>query len=93
MSVVAAGPQAYLGYVEQAALVIHPAPFVVQVDITALQVLSDVNVTGSKAHVKGIQVVVATFHPQVNEVDPANGVLLHSVGVLKLPQVVGFYLH
>lgn len=47
VSVVAAGPQAYLEYVEQAPLVTHPAPVVVQVEIIALQAVSVVNVTGS----------------------------------------------
>ena len=32
-SVVAAGPQAYFGYVEQAPFVMHPAPLVVHVEI------------------------------------------------------------
>ena len=93
MSVVAAGPQAYLGYVEQAPLVIHPAPFVVQVEMTALQVLSDVNVTGSKAQVNGTQSVVAAFQAQVNVVEPVKGVLLHSEAVVKPPQVEGLVLH
>ena len=61
--------------------------------MTALQVLSDVNVTGSRAHVKGTQVVVEAFQAQVKVVDPANGVLLHSDAVEKPPQVVGFVLH
>ena len=92
MSVVAAGPQAYLGYVEQAALVTHPAPLVVQVEIIALHVLSVVNVTGSKAHVNGTHVVAAAFQAQVNVVFPTNGVLLHSDAVFNSPQVEGFYL-
>ena len=72
---------------------IHPAPLVVQVEMTALQVLSDVNVTGSKAHVNGTQVVVAAFQAQVNVVEPVNGVLLHSDAVEKTPQVEGLVLH
>ena len=71
----------------------HPAPLVVQVEITALQVLSDVNVTGSKAQVNGSHVVVAAFQAQVNVVDPPKGVLLHSDAFIKPPQVVGFDLH
>ena len=71
----------------------HPALLVVHVEMTALQALSDVNVTGSKAQVNGTHVVVAAFHAQVNVVDPANGVLLHSDAVVKLPQVDGFVLH
>ena len=65
MSVVAAGPQAYLGYEEQAPFVMHPAPFVVQVEIIVLQAPSVINVTGSKAHVKETQVVVAAFQAHV----------------------------
>ena len=71
----------------------HPAPFVVQVEITALQAPSVVNVTGSKAHVNGTQVVEAAFQAQVNVVDPVNGVLLHSDAVVKPPQVEGLVLH
>ena len=93
VSVVAAGPQAYLGYVEQAPLVMHPAPLVVQVDITALQVLSVVKVTGSKAHVNGTHADVEAFQPQVNVVDPVNGVLLHSDAVVNPPHVDGLVLH
>ena len=71
----------------------QPAPFVVQVEITALQDESDVSVTGRRAHVKGTQVVVEAFHPQVNVEEPAMGVLLHSEAVVKPPQVKGFVLH
>ena len=70
----------------------HPAPLVVQVEMIALQILSEVNVTGNKAQVNGIHVEVTTFQAQVNYNDAANGVLLHSVGVLKPPQVDGFCL-
>ena len=49
MSVVAATPQAHLLYVEQAPLVTHPAPLVVQLLKIELQALSDVNETGSKS--------------------------------------------
>ena len=71
----------------------HPAPLVVHVEITALQALSVVNVTGSNAHVNGTHVVVAAFQAQVNVVDPVNGVLLHSDAVVKPPQVEGLVLH
>ena len=71
----------------------HPAPFVVQVEITALQAESVVSVTGSKAQVNGTQVVDAAFHAQVNVVDPVNGVLLHSDAVVKPPHVEGLVLH
>ena len=71
----------------------HPAPLVVQVEITALQVLSDVNVTGSKAQVNGTHVVVAAFQAHVKVVDPTKGVLLHSDAFNKPPQVVGLDLH
>ena len=80
-------------YVEHAALVTHPAPFVVQVEMTALHPESVVSVTGSNAQVNGTQVVVAAFHAQVNVVDPVNGVLLHSDAVVKPPQVEGLVLH
>ena len=71
----------------------HPAPLVVHVEITALQVLSDVNVTGSKAQVNGPQVVVAAFQAQVKAVYPVKGVLLHSDAVVKPAHVEGFVLH
>ena len=71
----------------------QPAPVDVQVEIIALQALSVVNVTGSKAQVKGMQLVVAAFHAHVSVVEPANGVLLHSDALLKPPQVEGFVLH
>ena len=71
----------------------HPTPFVVQVEMIALQVLSVVNVIGSKAQVYGTQVVVAAFQAQVKVVDLAKGVLLHSEAFNKPPQVVGFDLH
>lgn len=61
----AAGPQASLGYVEQAPFVMHPAPLVVQVEMIALQAPSVINVTGSKAQVKETQVVEAAFQAQV----------------------------
>ena len=70
----------------------HPAPFVVQVEITALQPESVVSVTGSNAHVNGTHVVVAAFHAQVIAVEPVNGVLLHSDAVVKPPQVDGLDL-
>ena len=93
MSVVAAGPQAYLEYVEHAPLVTHPAPLVVQVDITVLQAASVVKLTGNKAQVKGTQVVVTASHAQVNAIEPDNGVLLQSDAVVNSPQVEGFVLH
>ena len=61
----AAEPQAYLGYVEQAPFVMHPAPFVVQVEIIVLQAPSVVKVTGNKAQVKETQVVEAAFQAHV----------------------------
>ena len=61
--------------------------------MTALQVPSVVNVTGSKAQVNGTQVVVEAFQAQVNVVEPVKGVLLHSDAVVKPPQVDGFVLH
>ena len=71
----------------------HPAPLVVQVEITALQAPSVVNVTGSNAQVRGIQVVVAALQAHVGDVYPTNGVLLHSEAVVNPPQVDGFVLH
>ena len=65
MSVVAAGPQACLGYVEQAPFVTHPAPLVVQVEIIELQAPSVISVTGSKAQVKGTHVVKEAFQAHV----------------------------
>ena len=65
MSVVDAGPQANLGYDEQAPFVMHPAPFVVQVEIIAPQAPSVINVTGSNAQVKGTQVVEAALQAHV----------------------------
>ena len=93
VSVVAAGPHADLEYVEHAPLVTHPAPLVVHVEITALQALSEVKVTGSNAQVKGIQVVVEAFQAQFNAVDPVKGVLLQSDAVVKPPHVDGLVLH
>ena len=71
----------------------HPAPVVVQVEITALQALSDVNVTGSYEQVEGIQVVVEASHEHVGIVAPIIGVLLQSDAVLNSPHVDGFVLH
>ena len=71
----------------------HPAPVVVQVEITALQALSDVNVIGSNAQVKGIQVVVETSQAQVGVVAPIIGILLHSDAVVNPPQEAGLVLH
>ena len=70
----------------------HPAPLVVQVEITELQAESVVSVTGSNAHVNGTHVVVEAIHPHVNNVDPAKGVLLHSDAVVKPPQFDVFVL-
>ena len=78
MSVVAAGPQAYFGYVEQASFVMHPAPLVVQVGIIALQSSSVINLADSKAQVKGIHFFEAASQAQDIFVDPSSGVLLHS---------------
>ena len=77
VSVVAAGPQATLLYVEQAAFVTHPLPFVVQVEIAAEQAESVVSVTGNRAQVRGPQVDEAWFQAQVTVVDPEIGTLLH----------------
>ena len=54
VSVVVAGPQASLVYVEQAPLVTQPALLVVQVEMTAEQAESDVSVTGNRMQVKEI---------------------------------------
>ena len=89
----AAGPQADLGYIEQAPFVMHPAPLVVQVEIIALQAPSVVNVTGSKAQFKGTQVVEAAFQAHVIYDEPSNGILLHSDAVEKPAQVEGLVLH
>ena len=51
----------------------HPAPFVVQVEITVLQALSDVKVAGSKSQVTGIHVDVEVFQAQVYVIDPFIG--------------------
>ena len=79
VSVVAAGPQANLLYVEQAALVTHPAPLVVQVDRAAEQAESVVSVTGNRAQVKltHVPVPVTVLQAQVTVVDPEIGTLLH----------------
>ena len=92
-SVVAAEVHASLEYVEQAALVIHPAPLVVHVEITALQALSVVNVTGNKAQVNVVHVFERAFQAHANDVEPVNGVLLHSDAVVNPPQVAGLVLH
>ena len=57
VSVVAAGPQAYFGYVEQAPFVMHPAPLVVHVEIIALQSPSVFNFAGSNSQVKGTHIL------------------------------------
>ena len=74
VSVVAAGPQAILLYVEQAALVTQPYPLVVQVEIAAAQAESVVSVTGNKAQVRFIQELLQA---QVTVVYPEIGTLLH----------------
>ena len=71
----------------------HPAPVVVQVEITALQALSDVNVIGSDEQVYGLQVVVEASQAQVGVVAPKIGLLLQSDAVVYPPQVDGFDLH
>ena len=55
-SVVVAGPQANLLYVEQAPFVTQPALLVVQVEIIAKQAESDVSVTGNRLQVRLIHV-------------------------------------
>ena len=55
MSVVEATPQPNFEYLEQESFVIHPAPLVVHVEMTALHYLSVTNVNGSKSQFKGIQ--------------------------------------
>ena len=77
VSVVDAGPQANLLYDEQAAFVTHPAPFVVQVEITAEQAESVVSVTGNSAQVKLTQDDETVFQPQVIDFDPEIVLLLH----------------
>ena len=80
-------------YVEQDPFVTHPAPVVVQVEITALHALSVVNVIGSNAQVKGIQVVVGAAQAQVGVVAPIIGILLQSDAVVNPPQLDGLVLH
>ena len=77
VSVVAASPQANLLYYEQAALVTHPAPLVVQVERAAEQAESVVSVTGNSAQVMVTQDDETVLHPQVIVVDPEIGTLLH----------------
>ena len=77
VSVVAAGPQAILLYVEQAALVTQPAPFVVQVERAAAHAESVVSVTGNRTHVKLTHVPEVVLQAQVTVVDPEIGTLLH----------------
>ena len=77
VSVVAAGPQANLLYVEQAALVTQPAPFVVQVERAAEQAESVVSVTGNKVQVKLTHEFETVLQAQVTVVDPEIGTLLH----------------
>ena len=77
VSVVAAGPQANLLYDEHAALETHPAPLVVQVEITAEQAESVVSVIGNSAQVKVTQDDETVLQPQVIVVAPEIGTLLH----------------
>ena len=77
VSIVAAGPQAILLYDEQAALVTHPAPFVVQVEIAAEQAESVVSVIGNRAQVKLTHDDETVLQAQVTVVDPEIGTLLH----------------
>ena len=93
MSVVAATPQAYLLYVEQAPFVTHPAPLVVQLGKIKLQALSDVNETGSKSQFNFIHYYVTASHPHYIVSEPINGVLLHSNAVTYNPQKEGLVLH
>ena len=77
VSVVDAGPQANLLYDEQAALVTHPAPFVVQPERAAEQAESVVRVTGNKAHVRLMHETETVLQAQVTVVYPRSGTLLH----------------
>ena len=65
ISVVAAGPQANLSYVEQAPFVTHPAPLVVQVDRTAEQAESVIRVIGNRVHVRLTHEFETELHAQV----------------------------
>ena len=77
VSVVAAGPQANLLYVGQAALVTHPAPLVVQVGRAAEQAESVVSVIGSRVQVRFMHEFEVVLQAQVIVVDPDVGTLLH----------------
>ena len=77
VSVVAAGPQASLVYDEQAPLVTHPAPFVVQPESAAEQAESVVRVTGNKAQVRLMHEFDVVLQAQVTVVYPRSGTLLH----------------
>jgi hypothetical protein len=77
VSVVAAGPQANLLYDEQAALVTHPAPLVVQVERATEQAESVVSVTGNRLHVKLTHEPETVLQAQVTVVYPDSGTLLH----------------
>ena len=92
VSVVAARPQAILLYVEQAALVTQPDPFVVQIERAAEQPESVVSVTGNRAQVRFMHEFETVLQAQVT-VDPEIGTLLHGIAVENPPQVVGFVRH
>ena len=55
----------------------HPAPFVVQVEIAAEHLESDVSVTGKRAHVRLTHEFEVVLQPQVIVVDSEIGTLLH----------------
>ena len=65
MSVVEATPQAYLLYVEQAPFVTHPAPLVVQVEITDLHRSSVPKVIGSKSQLINMHCFRKVSHPHM----------------------------
>ena len=90
ISVVAAIPQTYLEYVEQAALTMQPLPVVVQFDIDWLHYWSVVSVRGRLTQLNWAHKFVFAFHPHPMRVRPAIGVLLHSVAVEKSPHDKGF---
>ena len=74
-SVVAAYPQAYLLYVEQAPFVTQPAPVVVHPDKANEQAISVVYVFDNKAHVRLTHEV--PFHPHTGA-NPVEKTLLQS---------------
>ncbi len=77
VSVVVAGPQAILLYVEQAPLATQPDPFVVQVERAAEQPESVVRVTGNRVQVRFMHEFETVLQAQVTVVYPDIGTLLH----------------